>query len=69
MLIAQTTVGTGSIVGMVSDPSGAVINGAKVTITNAATGQVIELITRRFQVSPDIGDGASSCRQATIVSV
>src|SRR5438874_5871717 len=38
---AQTTVGTGSVVGTVTDPSGAVVNGAKVTITNTATGQAI----------------------------
>ncbi len=44
-MFAQTTVGTGSIVGTVSDPSGAVISGAKITITNVATGQVIELAT------------------------
>jgi Carboxypeptidase regulatory-like domain len=42
---AQTTVGTGSIVGIVSDPSSAVISGAKLTITNTATGQVTELTT------------------------
>src|SRR5215469_3086612 len=41
----QTTVDTGSIVGTVSDPSGAVISGAQVTITNIATGQVINLST------------------------
>ena len=40
---AQTTVGTGSIVGTVSDPSGAVVIGAGITITNVATGQRIEL--------------------------
>jgi hypothetical protein len=44
-LSAQTTIGTGSIVGTVSDPSGAVISGAKITITNTATGHVIELTT------------------------
>jgi hypothetical protein len=40
-LPGQTTVGTGSIVGAVSDPSGAVIRGASVTISNVATGQFI----------------------------
>lgn len=44
-LCAQTTVGTGSIVGTVSDPSGAVISGAEIIITNTATGQLIELTT------------------------
>ena len=41
VLVAQTTISTGSIVGTVSDPSGAVVSGAKVTITNKATGHVI----------------------------
>ena len=44
-LFGQTTVGTGSIVGNVTDPSAAVINGARVTITNVATGQVMSLTT------------------------
>ncbi len=35
-LSSQTTVGTGSIVGTVSDPSGAVISAADITITNVA---------------------------------
>src|SRR5437016_14084789 len=30
--LSQTTVGTGSIVGIVSDPSGAVVTGAEITI-------------------------------------
>ena len=45
MLSAQTTVGTGSIVGNVTDPSGAVISGAKATISNVATGQIVSLTT------------------------
>lgn len=42
---AQTTVGTGSIVGTVIDPTGALISGAEITITNVATGQAINLTT------------------------
>jgi Carboxypeptidase regulatory-like domain len=44
-LFAQTTVSTGSIVGTVSDPSGAVVTGADVTIMNVATGQLITITT------------------------
>src|ERR1051325_10055513 len=40
VLMAQTTVGTGSIVGTVTDPQDAVVSGARVTITNTQTGQV-----------------------------
>jgi Carboxypeptidase regulatory-like domain len=36
---AQTTVSQGSIQGTVTDPSGAVVGGAKVTITNRGNGQ------------------------------
>jgi hypothetical protein len=45
LLLAQTTVGTGSIVGTVTDQSGAVVSGAKITITNAGTGQKIDATT------------------------
>ena len=38
-LSAQTTISTGSIQGTVSDASGAVLSGAKVSITNRATAQ------------------------------
>ena len=44
-VFAQTTVGTGSIVGTVSDPSSAVITGAKVIVSNVATGQTLVLAT------------------------
>ena len=42
-LIAQTTLSTGSIVGTVTDPSGAVVNNAKVVIINTATGQKLDV--------------------------
>jgi hypothetical protein len=42
-LFAQSTVGTGSIQGIVTDQTGAVLSGAKVTITNKATGQALHL--------------------------
>ena len=42
-LFAQTTLSTGNITGTVSDPTGAVVSDAKVTITNTATGQKQEL--------------------------
>src|ERR1700687_5222110 len=39
LLLAQTTVGSGSIQGTVTDPSSAVVSGAKVVITNQGTSQ------------------------------
>ncbi|MEJ2007383.1 MAG: carboxypeptidase-like regulatory domain-containing protein [Acidobacteriota bacterium] len=42
---AQTTISTGSIVGTVKDPSGAVIPSGAVTITNTATGQTTRMTT------------------------
>ena len=44
-LAAQTTVSQGSIQGTVTDPTGAVVPNAKITITNKATGQSIGLMT------------------------
>jgi hypothetical protein len=43
--LAQSTVGTGSIVGTITDPSAAVVNSAKVTITNVSTARTINLST------------------------
>jgi Carboxypeptidase regulatory-like domain len=44
-LLAQTTISTGSIQGTVTDPSGAVLGGAKVSITQKSTGRVLSAIT------------------------
>jgi hypothetical protein len=44
-LLAQTTISTGSIQGTVTDPSGAVVNAARVTIANKSTGQSISTTT------------------------
>src|SRR5579864_891918 len=40
---AQSTIATGSIQGTVTDPNGAVVPGAAITITNKATGQSSKL--------------------------
>ena len=45
VLFAQTTADTGSIVGMVRDPTDALVVGARIAITNVRTGRVIELVT------------------------
>jgi carboxypeptidase family protein len=44
-VFAQTTISTGSVVGTVTDPSGAVVSDAKVQITNKGTGQVMTTTT------------------------
>src|SRR5271168_228 len=44
-LLAQSTTATGSIQGTLTDPSGAVVAGAKITITNKDTGQVLRVTT------------------------
>jgi hypothetical protein len=43
--LAQTTISTGSIQGLVTDPSGAVVSGAKISISDKATGRVIKTAT------------------------
>jgi hypothetical protein len=40
-LLAQTTISTGSIQGLITDPTGAVVGGAKISISNKATSHVI----------------------------
>jgi len=45
VLSAQTTISTGSIQGTVTDPTGAVVGGAKVTITRKGTGESRKLST------------------------
>ncbi|MBV9342551.1 MAG: TonB-dependent receptor [Acidobacteria bacterium] len=44
-LFAQTTISTGSIQGTVTDPSGAVVGSARVTIANKLTGQSLSTLT------------------------
>jgi hypothetical protein len=43
LVLAQTTLSTGSISGTVTDPSGAVVSGAKVVIVSTGTGQTLNL--------------------------
>ena len=46
-LSAYSQVDTGSVRGLVKDPTGAVIPGAKVTLTNEDTGLAVETVTSR----------------------
>ena len=43
--LAQATTATGSIQGTITDPSGAVVSGAAITITSASTGQELRVIS------------------------
>jgi hypothetical protein len=43
LMLAQTTISTGTIDGTVTDPSGAVVSGAKIVVTNTGTGRTINL--------------------------
>jgi hypothetical protein len=45
LMLAQTTSSTGSIQGLVTDPTGAVVDGAKISVSNKATGRVITTTT------------------------
>jgi hypothetical protein len=45
LMLAQTTISTGSIQGVVTDPTGVVVSGAKISINNKATGRVIQTTT------------------------
>ncbi|MGC2327531.1 MAG: carboxypeptidase regulatory-like domain-containing protein [Candidatus Sulfotelmatobacter sp.] len=45
LMLAQTTISTGSIQGVVTDQTGAVVSGAKISINNKATGRVITTTT------------------------
>ena len=44
-VVGQTTISTGSITGVVTDPQDAVVSGAKVMVTNTQTGREINLTT------------------------
>src|SRR3984957_3790756 len=45
LMLAQTTISTGSIQRVITDPTGAVVGGAKISINNKATGRVIARTT------------------------
>ncbi len=44
-MLGQSTIASGSIIGTVTDPSGAIVSGAKVSITNTGNGSTVEFTT------------------------
>ena len=50
MLPAQATLSTGAIRGIVSDQAGAVLAGAKVTITDKATARMVQFLTSSYGI-------------------
>ena len=42
---AQATISTGNVAGVVTDPSGAVVPGAKITLTSASSGQILNYVS------------------------
>ena len=52
---AQTTISTGSIQGTLTDPSGAAVAAAKITITNRGTGQKINLASNNDGLYNSVG--------------
>lgn len=76
LLDGQTT-GTGTMVGTVTDTSGAVVAGAKVTVVNTATAFTSEITTGgegayyipylapgTYRLSAEMGDSRSRCATA-----
>jgi hypothetical protein len=75
----QATISSGSIQGTVTDPSGAVVPGASVTISNPATGEVIQRTTSsqgayssgalqsgKYQIRVDVANFKSSVLDVTV---
>src|SRR5438067_7448533 len=60
--IAQAQVDTGSVAGIVSDASGAVVPGVKIRITNQETGTDVDLFTNGsgFYAAPSLRPGRYS---------
>jgi hypothetical protein len=79
LAFSQATISSGSIQGTVTDPSGAVVPGASVTISNPATGEVIQRTTSsqgayssgalqsgKYQIRVDVANFKSSVLDVTV---